>query len=70
MLAWLLSFFTIDGRVARARAVARKWKSRADLLLMERDALLEVVERDRRRVEAETKGYGAAIVQAEWKGAK
>ena len=70
MFAWLVTLFTIDGRVAKARARASKWRSRCLLMRMERDDLLNVIERDRRRVEAETKILGAKIIDAEWKGAK
>jgi hypothetical protein len=70
MFAWLVALFTVDGRVAKERARARKWKRRAELLALERDGLLKINERNHRRVEAETKAYGVKIVDAEMNGAK
>jgi hypothetical protein len=66
-LTWL---FVVDARIRLATSRARKWKNRCLLAERDRDHCLQIIERERLRVEAETKAFGASIVESERKVAK
>ena len=58
-------FRTTTEQVAELRELLEKERSKNRVLELEREKLIEVIERDRMRVQAETAAYAASIVDSE-----